>query len=335
MMSQMEGDLRGYRRERFSAEEKALAELEDKVSDLQHDEAELQRETDQVRERQRKAARERMRGQLDGFIKQARQQVSQLKQKLDSVESKVLTPYENDELRDAKQRTDDLDRQLQATDLEEARAMAREAQGAIDRLEGDLRDEDERAWGVRPRAGTQKARERVNEAGKMARKLASDLEQAMPKPGELMSPEDQKRLGELEKRQNAVRRRAQEVGRDLAGKEGKPALPPQLGEKLREAGQHMERAEGELRRRDARDASGEEGQALEQLGKMKEQLQRERRPREGMAGARPDKEPVRIPGADEYRAPKEFRQDILDAMKRSAPAQYRELVKKYYEELVR
>jgi hypothetical protein len=52
-------------------------------------------------------------------------------------------------------------------------------------------------------------------------------------------------------------------------------------------------------------------------------------------GGRLDKEPVRIPGADEYRAPKEFRQDILDAMKRSAPADYKDMVKKYYEELVK
>jgi len=108
-----------------------------------------------------------------------------------------------------------------------------------------------------------------------------------------------------------------------------------MGERLREAGQHMERAESELRRRDARDAQGEESQALERLAKLKEQLQQERRPRDQQMGGRLDKEPVRIPGADEYRAPKEFRQDILDAMKRSAPADYKDLVKRYYEELVK
>jgi hypothetical protein len=43
---------------------------------------------------------------------------------------------------------------------------------------------------------------------------------------------------------------------------------------------------------------------------------------------------VKIPGADEYRAPKEFRQDILDAAKREPPPEYREQVKHYYEELI-
>jgi hypothetical protein len=97
----------------------------------------------------------------------------------------------------------------------------------------------------------------------------------------------------------------------------------------------MERAEGELGRGDPRDAVGEEQQALDKLGKMKEQLEGQRRPRDQMAGGRMDKEPVKIPGADEYRAPREFRQDLLEAMKRAAPQQYKEQVKKYYEELVK
>jgi hypothetical protein len=97
----------------------------------------------------------------------------------------------------------------------------------------------------------------------------------------------------------------------------------------------MERAEGRLHARDPRDAVGEESQALETLGKLKEQMQRERRPRDESGGARVDKEPVKIPGADEYRAPKEFRQDLLEAMKRGAPPEYKEQVKRYYEELVK
>jgi hypothetical protein len=44
---------------------------------------------------------------------------------------------------------------------------------------------------------------------------------------------------------------------------------------------------------------------------------------------------VRIPGAEEFHAPKEFRQDLLDAMKRGGPSEYKEQLKKYYEELAR
>jgi hypothetical protein len=68
---------------------------------------------------------------------------------------------------------------------------------------------------------------------------------------------------------------------------------------------------------------------------MKQQLREQRRPKQEQAGGRTDKEPVKIPGADEYKAPKEFRQDLLEAMKRAAPPEYKDQVKRYYEELVK
>ena len=43
---------------------------------------------------------------------------------------------------------------------------------------------------------------------------------------------------------------------------------------------------------------------------------------------------MKIPGADDYRAPREFRKDILDAAKREPPPDFREQVKRYYEELI-
>jgi hypothetical protein len=46
-------------------------------------------------------------------------------------------------------------------------------------------------------------------------------------------------------------------------------------------------------------------------------------------------EPVRIPGADEYRAPEEFREEILEAMKKDAPSGFAEQVQRYYEELIK
>ena len=52
-------------------------------------------------------------------------------------------------------------------------------------------------------------------------------------------------------------------------------------------------------------------------------------------GAGLDQEPIRIPGADEYRAPEHFREDILEAMKKRAPEGYDEMIKRYYEELIR
>ena len=59
--------------------------------------------------------------------------------------------------------------------------------------------------------------------------------------------------------------------------------------------------------------------------------------RQAQEGAVGD-EPIRIPGADEYRAPERFREDLLEAMKKKgavAPEGYDDQIKRYYEELIR
>jgi hypothetical protein len=209
--------------------------------------------------------------------------------------------------------------------------MARQAAQGLTGLDADLRDEEARAWHA-PRPGQKRAREHVAEGGRLARLIADELDQALPKPGDLMSPDDQKKMGDLAERQKAAKRRAADLAREM--QKGPPMQS--VGDGLRDVGQHMERAEGELRRRASRDAEGEEQQALDGLQKMKDQLQRQRRPRDQMAGGgNLDKEPVKIPGAEDYKPPKEFRQDLLEAMKRAAPSEFKEQVKRYYEELVK
>jgi hypothetical protein len=337
MMASMEGDLKSFRSERFSAEEKAMAELENKITDLQHDEQQLKSETEDVRQRTKAEAQKQMRDKVQPFVKKARDEVAQLKKHLEGVEQHALSPYDQEELQRIRQRVEDLDKMLQAGDLDEARGMARQADQGLEGVKADLREEEARAWHA-PRPGQKKAREHVEEGEKIARQLADQIDKTLPKPGDLMNPADQKKMSELSERQRAARKRAQELQRELQkpGADGKPmAMPQQLNDGLRDAGHHMERAGNELQQRDARDAAGEESQALEQLQKLKEQMQQQRRPRDQMAGGRIDKEPVKIPGADEYKAPKEFRQDLLDAMKRQAPSEYRDQVKHYYEELVK
>jgi hypothetical protein len=124
-----------------------------------------------------------------------------------------------------------------------------------------------------------------------------------------------------------------------AGGEPQPA-PGEAGRPLlrvlRDAQEHMGRAESQMRQSDAENAESEAREALDRLSEAKRQLRNERRPRnEGASARQATKEPVRIPGAEEWKPPKEFRQDILDAMKRGAPRGWEEQVKRYYEELVK
>jgi hypothetical protein len=253
----------------------------------------------------------------------------------------ALSGYDQDELSRIKKRVEDTSRALDEGDIDEARGMARQAHEGLRQLAMDLHDEEMRTW-TRTPPKLRKTRDQVGDDEMLAREIAEELDKAMPKPSQLVGGDDTKRLSELGKRQEALRKRAQELERQLGkprlGPDGKPLQLPierQIAPGLRDAGQHMEHAEDELARREAREAVGQEAQALEKLEQMKQQLQRERRPKETMQGSRMDKEPVRIPGADEFRAPREFRQEMLEAMKRGAPTEYKEQLKRYYEELAK
>jgi hypothetical protein len=59
------------------------------------------------------------------------------------------------------------------------------------------------------------------------------------------------------------------------------------------------------------------------------------RPERRNGSGRNRREPIRIPGADESRAPREWRQELMDAMREKAPERYNDEVRKYYEELVK
>ena len=341
MMSSMEQDLKGFREERFGAEEKAMAEVENKLADLTEEERRLRDETSEVQKRARTEAQRLMKDKMEALQKRTREKVQKLKKQLDSLDPMSLSGYDQEELGRIKKRVDDTAKALGENDVDEARGMAKQAHEGLRQMAMDLHDEEMRSW-TRTPPKLRKSREEVSQDEMLAREIADELDKAMPKPSQLMSPEDQKRMSELAKRQQALRQRAQDMAKELAkpkvGPDGKPMptpVPQSLQPGLREAGQHMERAEDDLRGQTPRDAVGEEAQALDKLNQMKQQMQRERRPKDQSMGARMDKEPVRIPGADEFRAPKEFRQDLLDAMKRGAPAEYREQLKRYYEELAK
>ncbi len=338
----MEHGLRSYRRERFTAEEKALAELENRLSDLVHDEELLRRRTEELKQHASARARQLVRDRAESLSRKLQPEVARLRKLLSEIDAAPLGPWGADEMDKAQRRLDDLSRMLDQGDLDEARAMAEEAGQTMGRIEGELRSEEQASrWGQRVRIG--RSRARAEQARSLAGEIEAEIAKALPHPEDLLSPQERRQLNDLRAEQEALRRRSGEVGREF-GKRGQqlkeeaPAieqLGQQAGELLRKAQGHMQKSEGELGRLAPRGAVAAQGQALEQLGQLQQKVQQARRPRSEGAGSRSEREPVKIPGAEEYRAPKEFRQDILDAAKREAPVEYRDQVKQYYEELIR
>lgn len=336
----MEGSLRSFRRERFTAEEKAFAEIESKLSDLAHDQSGIKQRTDDVRKRATERARQLLRDRADSLLRRIQGDLGKLRRLLSEVDVAPLGPWGSDELDKANKRLDDVAKMLEQGDLEEARAMAQEAEQSIGKLESELRGEEQASrWGQRVRIG--RSRGKLEQSRPIIREVVSEIGKALPRPEDLLTPQERRQLGELRSEQDALGKRTGELGRELQRRaQGLKDAPlfervqKEADGQLRRAAHHMEESSRELQGLSPRSAAAAQGQAMDQLGQLQKKVQEARRPQGDAARARADREPVRIPGADDYRAPREFRKDILDAAKREPPPDFREQVKRYYEELI-
>jgi len=136
-----------------------------------------------------------------------------------------------------------------------------------------------------------------------------------------------------------------------------PMIPPELVQGMKQTERNMKRAEANLREQNIPRSIESENLALKGLGdthdllnRMKnsnEKMGRARRqtPRKLGTGSSPDsrrggatrmqKERVLLPAEDQYKVPKEFREEILNAMKKQTPKDYERMVMEYYKYLVK
>jgi hypothetical protein len=335
--SAMESALEALRGDKFSAEQQKLDELQDQLADLAQDQAEIAAEADRLFERYADKADQMM----EDLGKEAKKRLSstldRLRDRIEAVPPSGLTPFAQEELDIVERRLDDLEQMLEDGDIAEALGMARQAKQSLDtvsaELEAALEDDPQSQWADE----TATSLEAVERAHPPADKLIEELDELAPSPDQIMDKDDKKALDKLRRRQGASEeqaRRLAEKAREMA-----PELPGQaggeIGDRVDEAARHMDQAEGRMKARDPSAARDSARQAAEALERAKQRARAAARQQQQDGGAGLDKEPIRIPGADEYKAPEHFREDILEAMKKRAPEGYDEMIKRYYEELIR
>jgi hypothetical protein len=184
----------------------------------------------------------------------------------------------------------------------------------------------------------------------------------------LLDPHQGEELGQLGGRQQAVRERTEALKTRLDQlAQFIPFLSPELPQHLGEAGEFMGEAREELSGRRARQAIPPEEEALQRLSQGQQAMQQAmqqmaqrgqmgpmpvpmvlRRPGDPFAfnpQPFPDRSPqeqgrmglstrdFKIPGKEEYKAPKQFREEIMEALKRGGPAQFKGQIEQYFKNL--
>lgn len=244
-----------------------------------------------------------------------------------------------------------LERAFQRQDLESALPLADENLGVLERLANNAKA-ILRFSGSND-AQTTKRLKPLHEAQTIAQAIVDDLQALQSQRRPPMSGAQSKRLEELQGAQQGLRKRALEFSEQLkALSKDVPALKPEMlgEEKGEERMPEMKRAAGELEKRAVPEAIAQERSALYRLQDAKQKMQKalqdlqnrplglSRRPQSGggsESSGNSVQEHVEIPGAEKYQVPENFRQEIMDAMKKPAPKNYEKLNRDYYERLVR
>lgn len=358
----MMASLKDGRDEMGSREYSEITEQAEKIwKDLEQLEKD-QRDLAQRTEGMSKTVQERMQSKLGDatkFVEKQLQRLAEAQKQLERARPSEFMPNA-DLFEMAERRLQDGQRAMQGRDFGAAEEVLEQAVQQMRMLEQDARRRAEQARTFGDPFGgmesAQTAEKAMNRALPPVEDVLKDIQSLMPPPESLMTPEEKKQLGRLGERQNELEQKAEQLGKDLQKLgEQLPVVGPQIPGLLGEAQGAMGQAKGQLGQGNAPGALAQERSALEKLGQLKQQLEQmgqqggsgngvplpfgQQPSGEGEEGGEGQRdisaERVQIPKPDQYKAPAEFREDILEAAKHGTVESYRDAVRRYYEELVK
>ncbi|MBK9030440.1 MAG: hypothetical protein IPL61_03715 [Myxococcales bacterium] len=332
----LESALHQLRGDRMGEAEKKLDELMNELADVAGDQADIAAEADRIFERYAdradsltrdlgKDARHRLGGTVD-----------KLKDRLAAIPDSGLTPFAREELEIVDKRLADLERMLDDGDVAESLGMAKQAADSLETVASEL----DAAMADDPSSpfaqATADAIDAVERARPLAQRLVDELEHLTPSPDQMLGDDDKRRLDAPKRRQASNRDRAKALVERAQGADGLPGDAAEaIKDRVREATGPMTQAEKRMGGRDPSGARDAARSAADALAKARREAQRAARQAQAQGTGAVGDEPVRIPGADQYVAPEAFRQELLEGMKRKAPAGYDEALRRYYEDLIR
>ncbi len=366
MLAQTErmlSELRQGRQEIQSREYSEIAQRAEEIWSALEDLEMRQREIARRTEEMDGSLRERMSEKVDDSDAFVQRQVERLRRADRHVES--VAPDEalpdGDTFESIRQRLADGVRALAAKDFGAAHEVLQRGSNQIEQLERSaLRrlDQADRFGALfADLEGVRRTAKALRSAQNPVEQVLEDIEDMMPDPSSLLSSEEQAAMQALSEQEAQLAERARGLGQQLQELgEQVPMVGPEAGQKVSEALQAMQQAVDDLSQLDAPNGLNQERRALESLAQLKEQLaQMGQGGSSGggvplpFGGAEPQpggtdegegrdvrtQERVLIPQPEQFEAPAEFREDILDAAKQGTVEQFRDSVRKYYEELVK
>jgi hypothetical protein len=324
----LDGQATGFGNARFPQENRALAELSRKLGDLEGDQRQVAGDGLSLAKEVDAELGRRMEARQADFLARAKQKLEQIQRKVPGSVPRELSSSAESATEGARESVRQLRRLLPSREWSEA---SREAERLVGSLAHLQRASGRSVLQSRsPSPGLLGFESQVGDALGLARELAADLNRLVPRGSDVMSAEQRARTEGLSQRQSSVEERTRGLSRDLKGRTESTPGAEDAAKDLQEIADQMRQAGDDLRQGSAHEGAGRSEEAAQRLARLRQSLGRK-----SVEGSRASREPVRIPDADASKAPREWRQELMEAMREKAPEKFRDEVRRYYEDLVR
>ncbi|MBM4778182.1 MAG: DUF4175 domain-containing protein, partial [Archangiaceae bacterium] len=196
---------------------------------------------------------------------------------------------------------------------------------------------------------SRKAAEKAARDERKADEIAQQLQSLFPPASQSLDQNEQQQLKDLAKQQQKLGEKGQQLRQQMQQLgEKAPIFDDEARAQMDQAGQRMQSAGDRLQGKDPGKGHGDQQSALQAMQNLQQGMEQGQpqkgngkgkglpmpmRKRGNRGGSKDQK--VEIPDEDPNANPREFRKDVMDAMKQGAPDRYKEQNKKYYEELVK
>lgn len=270
--------------------------------------------------------------------------------------------YMSRELPQIEERMSHLEEMLKGWEAKESLDLAREMLQNMSQINNRMRNALEQKKAGEPPELSKKdmeIAEKVKDATNQNLEIIKDLEAMMQSLEEQqrsgLTEEDRTTLQKYAEKQKDLKKEAEKLT-EMADKLSRqnPFMDKDADQQLDMASQSMGKAKEQLEKHDAQGATIDERESLYRLAQARKgmEMAKERIAQGMMGGGMPmpiprpfrgkkdegqfgaSTEKVEIPSEEAYKVPKEFREDILNALKEGLPEKYKELNKDYYQRLV-
>ena len=332
---------------------KRYREFSDALKNTTEEQRQLAEQTKAVRDRYRDQMRQRMKQAAAGLKEQLQKKADQVAQDYQRVGPNDLSPRADGPLEQAKSELDNLRSALKSEDFDLAAEAAQRAVRQSEELAraGEQQRALDEAYQNPPdvREKSRRLAQRLEKDAESVRDIRKKLDQLFPPLSSQLGQADKQKLQELSQGQRKLGQRAQDLQQKMRQLEQMAPLFGEQGEEaLQQISDRMAGATERLEGKDPQRGYGEQKAALDSLEQLQQSMQQSQRgggrgglPLPLLAGGEQEggnevsRQKVEVPDADPNGAPREFRKDLLDAMKQGTPERYRDQVKRYYEELVK